>query len=209
MKKILLLGAGGHCKSVIDTLLRCGEFEIIGLVDKPGMLGKEVGSYKVNSTDSEIEALYNKGITKACITVGGNYRIRKKLYERAKQIGFEFPIICDPSAIVSEFACIEEGAFIGKYSVVNAGATIGIATIINTGVIVEHECQIGAFVSISPAATLLGGVCVGDYTMIGSGSLIREKIKIGENCLIGMGSVVVKDIKSYTKAYGNPCREVE
>lgn len=210
MKPILLIGAGGHCKSILDTILRAEAFEIGAIVDQKDVIGKEVLGYQVAYTDENLEALFNKGIHDACMAVGGigDCTFRKRLYRHMKSIGFKFPIICDPSAIVSPFAQIGEGTFIGKGSIINAGATIGEMAIINTASVIEHDCKVGRFTFLAPRAVLLGGVVVGEESHIGSGAIVRENIRVGSRCMIGMGSVVVRGIQDDAKAYGNPCKEV-
>lgn len=210
MENIILIGAGGHCKSVIDSILSMKKYNIYGILDNEESIGKNVCGYRVNYTDKDMSLLYEKGICKAFITVGGigNCLIRKKLYSQVKRVGFEVPTIIDSSAVVSKFATIGEGVFIGKGSIVNADATISNMVIVNTGALVEHDCNISQFAFLSVGVHLSGGVYVGEETHIGTGVNIIQGIKIGRNSIIGAGSVVTRDIDSYKKAYGVPCKEV-
>lgn len=210
MEKIILIGGGGHCKSVIDTIRSSIKYEIIGIVDLKEKVGTFIGDIKIIGTDEDLEVFYKKGIRNAFITVGsiGNPALRIKLYNMARKIGFKFPIIIDKTAIVSKNTIIEEGTFIGKGAIVNTNSKIGKNSIINSGSIIEHDCIIGDFVHIAPGSVLSGGVIIGENTHIGTNSTIIQNIKIGQNTIIGAGSVVVKDVKSNVKCYGNPCREV-
>ena len=70
----------------------------------------------------------------------------------------------------------------------------------------HHDVKLGEYVTISPNATILGNVEVGNNSFIGAGSIIREKTKIGNNCIVGMGSVVLKDITDDEVWVGNPAR---
>lgn len=210
MENIILIGAGGHCKSVIDSILSMKKYNIYGILDNEDNIGKNVCGYMVNYTDNDLSLLYEKGIRKAFITVGsiGNCLIRKKLYSQVKMEGFEVPTIIDASAVVSKFATIGEGVFIGKGSIVNTDASISNMVIVNTGALVEHDCHIDQFAFLSVGVHLSGGVYVGEETHIGTGVNIIQGIKIGRNSIIGAGSVVTRDIDSYKKAYGVPCKEV-
>lgn len=210
MKDILLIGGGGHCKSVIDTLKTLNKFNIIGILDVKEKVGRHIDNVKIIGTDERLKDYYSKGIRHAFITLGsiGNPQLRIKLYKNAKKLGYEFPIIIDKTAIVSDNSPIEEGTFIGKGTIINANTNIGKNCIINSGAIIEHDCKIKNFVHIAPGSVLSGGVVIGDNTHIGTNSTIIQNIKIGQNSIIGAGSVVVKNIKSNVKAYGNPCREV-
>lgn len=204
-KKILLLGNGGHCKSVIDSVISSGFYSEIGIVEKNDSLENEEGFSLFN--DRDLPDLLKKGWTDAFITVGsvGDTSIREKLYSMIIDIGFCIPTIIDSSAIISDNTVIREGVFIGKNAVVNSGSYVEKCVIINTGAIVEHDCRIGEFAHISPGATICGEVFVGEKSHIGAGTVVRQQIKIGKGTMVGVGSVVVNDIPSDVIAYGNPC----
>ena len=209
-KKILLIGGGGHCKSVLDSLLLLNEYNEIAIVDVSENIGKSIMGIPIIGSDSDLAHLFKDGYEFAFITMGsiGNPKLRIKLYYEISSIGFNIPNIIDISANVSNFTKLGKGIFIGKKSIVNAGAIVGNGAIINTGSIIEHDCKIGEFVHIAPGAILGGAVEIGMNSHIGSGAIIKQQIKIGDNSIIGMGSVVTKGIGSNKKAYGNPCREV-
>lgn len=210
MEEILLIGAGGHCKSVIDSILSLNIYKINGILDFKEKLGTSICGYPINYTDEDLEHLYEKGLRSAFICVGsiGDCLVRKKLYIRAKAIGYQFPTIFDASANISRFASLGEGVFVGKHCVINSDAIIGNMAILNTGSIVEHDCQIGDYAFISVGVNLSGGVIIGNETHIGTGANVIQGIHIGSNSIIGAGSVVTKNISSHKKAYGIPCKEV-
>ena len=208
-RRLLLIGGGGHCKSVLDCVLSTGVFKSIGIVDcNPSVSALGI---KVIGNDDELLRLKNDGWTDAFISVGsiGSTALRRRLYQRIKELGFTVPTIIDPSVILGRAIKIGEGVFIGKRAIINTGSSIGDCAIINTGVIIEHDCQIGAFAHISPGGILCGQVVIGDDSHIGAGTVVRQGISIGYCSLIGAGSVVVKDIPDNIKAYGNPCKVVK
>ena len=215
-KKLLLIGGGGHCHSVIDSVINVGIYNEIGVVakdqDNYNALKDDtlLAPYLVG-TDENLTKLFESGWNCAFITLGsvGNTGGRRILYRNLSDLGFEIPIIIDPSAVVSCWATIEKGVYIGKRAIINAGSKVGACAIINTGTIVEHDCVIGNFAHISPGTTLCGQVSIGNDSHIGAGSVVRQCINIGLSSMIGAGSVVVKDIPDNVKAYGNPCRVVE
>ena len=207
-KRLLLIGGGGHCKSVLDCALSMACFDEIGIVDRD-LLVSALGIHVVGS-DDDLPRLKNEGWTDAFVSVGsiGDTNLRRRLYQIIKDLDFVIPTIIDPSAVVGRKTEIGEGVFIGKQAVINAGASIGVCAIINTGAIIEHDCRIGAFSHISPGGILCGQVIVGDDSHIGAGTVVRQSISIGDNTLIGAGSVVIKDVPNNSKAYGNPCKVV-
>ena len=206
-KKLLLIGGGGHCLSVYDSLTDYGD---VGVVEKDSESMK-CSPLRVVGTDHDLLELLSSGWTDAFITVGsiGDTTLRRKLYVMVKQIGFHIPVIIDPSAIVGSNVKMGEGCYVGKGAVINSYSVIGNCAIINTGAIIEHECRIGHFSHISPGVILCGNVAIGDDVHIGAGTVIRQGLSVGNAAMIGMGSTVVKDISGSTKAYGNPCRVID
>ncbi|MDF2511046.1 MAG: sugar O-acyltransferase, sialic acid O-acetyltransferase NeuD family [Herbinix sp.] len=209
-KKIILLGAGGHCLSVLDTLLSSYQFEKIGIVDKGnyeyGM--DQIMGVPVLGGDEALITLLQEGYTDAFIAVGsvGDYDVRKRLYHQVKEIGYHIPNIIDQTSVISEFAALGEGIYIGKRAVVNAFASIETMAILNTSCTIEHNCRIGAYVHVAPGSVICGNVQVGEGTHIGAGSVIKQGLHIGVDTMVGVGSVVVTNIGSQVIAYGNPCR---
>jgi sugar O-acyltransferase, sialic acid O-acetyltransferase NeuD family len=209
-KKLLLLGGGGHCKSVIDSLLKTKSYTEVGIIDKKENVGKSILGIPIIGCDDDLFELYQNGYNNAFITIGsiGNPSIRVKLFKVIKEIGFEIPNIIDFNSIISEHVTLEEGIFVGKNAVINAGSFIENCAIINTGSIVEHDCIIGQFSHIAPGTVLCGEVQIGEHTHVGARSVVKQQVKIGANTLIGMGSVVLKNVPENVIAYGNPCKEV-
>lgn len=208
-KKILLLGAGGHCKSIIDSLVMNQIYTDIGIVDKESRESNILGISRVG-IDADLYDLYRQGWTDAFISVGsiGDTSLRRKLYVDILKIGFTIPSIVDRTAVIAADIKLPMGVYIGKRAVINAGTVLGACAIINTGSIIEHDCNIGDFAHISPGAVLCGQVSVGADTHIGAGSVVLQKLSIGDHTVIGIGSVVTKSIPDHVRAYGNPCKVV-
>jgi len=208
-KKIVLVGAGGHCKVVVDALKRLQTFTILGIIDS-GRTVKEVAGVKVLGDDGKLETIVKKcPLAVVCLGSIGNPYKRIQVTLQLKKIGFKLPAVIHPSAIVSKSAKIGDGTFIAAGAVINPDALIGEHAIVNTNASIDHDCRIGDFVHVSPGVTLSGGVEIGENTHIGTGATVIEYKKIGANTLIGAGSMVVEDIPANCKAYGNPCKVVE
>lgn len=211
VKKLLLIGGGGHCKSVLDSIIQLETYQEIGIIDMKDKVGERIMDTPIIGCDDDLPKLYEEGYHYAFVTIGsiGNPSLRIKLFKYLRDIGFETPSIIDPSATVSGYSNIDRGIYVGKQAIINTGAIINKGAIINSGSIVEHDCKIGDFVHIAPGTVLSGEVSIGDYSHIGSNSTIKQQVTIGSNSIIGMGSVVTKDIQDSILAYGNPCKEVK
>ncbi len=199
-EKIVILGFGGHAKSVADSIVKDGSYHIIGYTDTHECKSE----FKYLGTDNELISIYKQGTHKAVLGVGymGKSMIRDKLVNMAHEIGFEFPVIIDPSAIISEDAVIGEGTFVGKRVVINAESRIGDFCIINTGAIIEHENTIEEYSHVAVGAILCGNITVGHHSLIGAGVTIIQGKTVGNNCIIGANSTVISDVEDNMKCYG-------
>lgn len=203
-RPLILIGGGGHCKSVIEVAESAG-YEIKGILDMPDEVGKEVlPGHKIIGTDDEI-SLY----VEECdffITVGfiKNPALRIKLYNKVKVAGGRLATIIASTAYVSKYAEIGEGTVIMHHAFVNAGAKIGDNCIINTFVNIEHDAVVGNQCHIS-TGTMVNGECkIGENCFIGSQSVCANCIEIASDIIVGAGSVVRKSIRVKGIYAGNP-----
>lgn len=210
VEKIVLLGAGGHAYSIIDSIISRKQYEIIGITDLKHQAGERVMSCEVIGDDGLLIEIFKKGVKYAFVSLGsiGDTSLKEKLCWKLNEIGFVLPIIADNSAHISNETMLGVGIYIGKKAVINAGSSIGDHAIINTGSIIEHTCNIANFTHVAPGAIVCGDVSIGSHTHIGAGAVVIQGCTIGENCIIGAGSVVLNDIPDNVVAYGNPCKVV-
>ena len=204
-KPVIIIGAGGHGKVLLDILLNTG-IQVIGFLDNDAALrGKEIFGIPILGKDEEI-VRYQSDEVKLVNGIGsvGVATLRRNVYEKFKAQGFHFRQVIHPSAVISRRAVLEEGVQVMAGAVINIGSWIGEDTIINTRASVDHDCQIGRHVHIAPGTTLSGGVYVGDETLIGTGSSVIQGIRIGEGSLVGAGSVVIHDVSDHVVMYGVP-----
>lgn len=206
----MIVGAGGHCKSVLDAIPR-NAYGNITLSDLPLRMGLCVMGIPITATDDDWEHIYNTGCHSAFIAVGsrGDPSKRIRIHQRLKQIGFLLPIIMDPTAAVSESAVLAPGVFVGKKAVINAQASIGECAIINTAAVVEHDCVLGEFVHVAPGACLAGNVEVGQKAHIGIGAVVIEGVRIGAEAVLGAGAVAAHNIPAGCTAVGVPAKPIK
>jgi len=191
VKEIILIGGGGHCKSVIDVIEQEGKFQIVGIVDKSELLGTNVLGYQIIGNDSDLGDL-SKKYKYALVTVGQikSPLLRIKLFDLAKTAGFILPSIISPNAYVSQHASIGNGVIVMHDALINANTTIGDNCIVNSKALIEHDCQVSEHCHISTSATINGGVIVESGCFIGSGATTKELITIKKNSFIKAGSLV-------------------
>ena len=202
-KNLILIGGGGHCKSVIDVAESAG-YNILGVLDMPEEVGKSVLDYKVIGTDDDIPQYADKA--EFIITVGfiKNPAIRVRIYNKVKGAGGKFATIVASTAHVSRYATLGEGTVVMHQAVVNAGAQVGANCIINTFCNIEHDAVIGDQCHISTGTMVNGDCKVGERVFIGSQSVLANGITVGDDIIIGAGSVVRKSISEKGVYAGNP-----
>ncbi|MBO6246254.1 MAG: acetyltransferase [Anaerovibrio sp.] len=200
MEEIVLVGFGGHAKSVADSIEREGKYNIIGYTD----LQKADSRYSYLGTDDELQAVFDSGIKNAAIGLGymGKGVVRQQIYAKLKDIGFSLPVIADPSSIISTTAVIGEGTFVGKGAIVNAEANIGKMVIINTKALVEHECVVDDFSHVAVGTVLCGQVKVGKAVFIGANATVIQGVSVSQNAIIGANCTVLRDLEDNRKYYG-------
>ena len=203
VKKLVLLGGGGHCKSVIEAAESAG-YQILGVLDMPENVGKDILSTRVIGTDADIPAYVGKA--EFVITVGfiNDPAIRIKLYNKIKEAGGKLATIIASTAYVSKYAEIGEGTVALHQAFVNAGAKVGKNVILNTATNIEHDAVIGDHCHIS-TGTMVNGECkVGERCFIGSQSVLANCISIGDDIIVSAGSFVRKAISEKGIYAGNP-----
>ena len=207
MKKIIIIGAGGHAKVLIDALL-ADKKHVYALTDADNSLkGSKVFGIPVIGTDEKILS-YDKNDVLLVNGLGSTHdtSLRKNIYNYWIAKAYHFKTVIHPSASISSLASLASGVQVLANAVINAGANISENCIVNSAAVIEHDCQISKHVHIAPNATVLGNVKIGAKSHIGAGATILQNLTVGEHCLVGAGAVVVKSVATGQKALGVPAR---
>ncbi|MDC0533090.1 acetyltransferase, partial [Candidatus Pelagibacter sp.] len=188
MEKIILIGGGGHCKSVIDVIEQENKYEIAGIVDKSELLNSDVLNYSIIGDDTDLKIL-SKTYKYALITIGQTHSasLRINLFNQALEAGFSLPSVISPKAYVSKHSRIGKGTIVMHEALINANVTIGENCIINSRALIEHDCIIHNHCHISTNVTLNGSVKVESECFIGSNTVTKNNIIIKKNSFIKAG----------------------
>lgn len=201
MEQLIIIGAGGYAKSVLDSI-DYYNYRIKGFLDenmdKVDHLGYPIIAHGLDEIPDREEYFY-------FIAIGNNMR-RKIWFDRLKERNLRLINVVDKSAIISPQAKIGSGCFFGKFSVVNAGATVHSDCVINTRALVEHGCEVFSHVNISTNAVINGDVKVGEGTFVGSCSVTIGQLQIGEWSTVGAGAVVTHNVDSNVTVAGVPAK---
>ena len=206
-KNLILVGGGGHCKSVIDVAEGAG-WNILGILDVVENVGKKVLDNTIIGTDERIPEFVNNALF--IVTVGHikNVDLRVTLHEQILQASGELATIIASDAHVSKHSSIGKGTVVMHKSIVNAGAKIGMGCIINTMANIEHDAVIGDYCHISTGVMVNGNCIVGDRAFIGSGSVLANSVIIPSSTIVGSNSFVKISLPTSGKYWGTPAKQV-
>lgn len=203
MEKLVIIGAGGYAKSVLDSIdyFNC---EVVGFIDEFSKEKEHLG-YPILA--NSLDEMNNISKYVYFIAIGNNQK-RKNWYEKLVKQNLRIINVVDKSAIVSRQATIGTGCFIGKMAIINSKATIGNNCIINTKALIEHGCKISNNCNISTNTVLNGDVEVGECSFIGSSSVTLGQLSIGSYSTVGAGAVVIKNVDNNVTVAGVPARVI-
>jgi len=204
---VIIIGAGGHANVLIDAL-KLSVSEIIGIVDAdPNKKDSLILGVPVIGDDETVLSYNNESI-ELVNAIGSVSKplARKTVFERFKKLGYSFASVIHPSAVISPYAELAEGAQVMAGAVIQPGCHIGENVIVNTRSSLDHDCHIGEHSHIAPGVTLSGGVIVGESTHIGTGAIVIQGIEIARNCMIAAGAVVIRNMNEGDSVMGLPAR---
>ncbi|MDB5371086.1 MAG: hypothetical protein JWP20_2644 [Roseomonas sp.] len=199
---LLLIGAGGHGRAVLETLRDSGWPDPVGVLDDDPASAGLPGIPRLGPL-AMAGALRGQGIGAAHVALGDNAR-RRALGDWLLGLGFALPVVRHPSAVVAGTACLGAGCVVMPRVVLGAAARVGSHVILNTGCIVEHDALLADAVHVAPGAVLGGGVRVGAAALIGLGCAIRPGVTVGAGAVVGVGAAVVGDVADGMRVAGVP-----
>src|SRR4030066_1795075 len=207
MRKVVIVGSGGHAKVIMDILSSSKDYELVGCTSADLTL-REVMGIPVLGDDSILPQLFAEGIKYAFVAIGDN-RKREEFSNYVTRAGFELINAISLYSYISYTVKLGKGIAIMPGAVINACAVIQNNAIINTGATIDHDCLIGAGCHIAPGCHIAGNVRIGQGSFFGVGCKVIPKITIGEWSIIGAGAVVVNDLPGYSLALGAPAKVVK
>lgn len=205
MKRLLILGAGGHGAVVAEAAAQSGLWEEISFLDDDTSIDS-VLDYPVAGPIDQVFTLADQD-SEIVVAIGDN-RQRLSLCSEILAKGLELATVIHPNACISPSATISSGSVVFAGAVVNARAKLGRACILNTSATVDHDCIIEDGAHISPGANLAGNVTIGECTWVGLGSVIKEGVQIGSDAITGAGSAVIADVGNGETVVGVPARRL-
>lgn len=207
--KIVIVGAGGHGRVVLDILMQAATHEVVGFVDSSAQLvGRRVDGQLVLGRVDDLPALRHAHSIEGAIVAIGDNGVRRGFADRLEQMGFKLASAIHPSANIARNVTLGRNLVIAAGALIGAHCHVGDSVILNTGCIVDHESMIGPGTHICPGARLAGRVSVDAGAFVGIGATVIQNIRIGYEAVIGAGAVVIREVSPMTMVVGVPARQV-
>jgi sugar O-acyltransferase (sialic acid O-acetyltransferase NeuD family) len=208
--KVLLIGASGHAKVIIDIIEAIGRDRIVGLTTEEARSDGLFCGYPVLGNILDVPKIFTEYHVECLLVAIGDNWDRCRVASRITHLlpAIEFITFVHPSAQIGRQVEIESGTVVMPGAVVNSGSRVGRHCIINTRASIDHDSVLADCASVGPGATLGGDVRIGHCTAIGIGATIKHRVSIGEHTVIGAGSLVLRDQPGFVVAYGTPARVI-
>jgi sugar O-acyltransferase (sialic acid O-acetyltransferase NeuD family) len=190
MRRLLIVGAGGHGRSVAEAVLASDQFKLVGFLDDafPGL--SQVGDFPVLGGIADFSSLLD--CADAAIVAIGNNQLRKEVCTRLRNVGLELATIVHPRAIVSPTAIVYAGSAIMAGAIVGTEAVLGEGVIVNCGAVVDHHCKVEDFGHLGVNAAMAGGSTLGESAWMQAGSTLGYNVKINAWQVLAPGEAVNK-----------------
>lgn len=208
--KILVVGASGHAKVIVETVVREDKYTVVGLLDNIRQVGDDVLGFPVLGSEENLSELIERySIHGLLIAIGDNFQ-RFQMYERlsAAHPGLEMVSAIHPQASVSPSAVCGPGTVIMAGAVVNAESRTGNCCIINTRASLDHDCHMSDFSSIAPGVAVGGSCTIGYRSSVGIGAVLKHGVILGDDTVVGAGAVVLKSFGDKKVVFGVPAMEI-
>jgi sugar O-acyltransferase (sialic acid O-acetyltransferase NeuD family) len=209
-RRVLILGAGGHGRVVLDILLQVGKHQIVGFLDNYSDIhGRRIDGIPVLGSIDDLPSHAEQHDADSVVIAIGDNGVRRGLARQVEQSGIDVINAVHPSATLARNATLGRNVVICAGVVVCAHCQIGDSVILNTGCIVDHQTMIGEGSHICPGVRIAGRVKVEPGAFVGIGATIIPKVTLGCESIIGAGAVVLEDVPALATVVGVPARRVK
>lgn len=201
-KQLIILGFGGHARSVADVALAIGFVSLV-FVDDQARDGERFLDFPVLKSFEPDEPK-----NWCAFPASGTGLVRQAQTAQIEQCGWRLVSLVASTATLGIGCTLGDGVFVGQHAHIGPMATVGCGTIVNTGAVVEHECKLGEWAHVSVNATMAGRSILGDFSMLGAGATVIDGLAVGSHVMVGAGAVVNKPINVAGVYVGVPARQM-
>lgn len=179
---LLVLGAGGHGRSVAEAAELSGQFEVVGFLDDAlpadtSVLNSAVLGPMANMGD------HRTAVDQAIVAIGNN-AVRERLMQQLALTGFALATVVHPRAIVSPSAVLSVGSAVLAGAIVGTEARLGVGAIVNCGAVVDHHATVEDYGHLGVNASMAGGSVLGRSAWLQAGTTLGYGLQIAANKIV-------------------------
>ena len=195
MKSIVVVGAGGSGRCVVDVIEKINDlrpdWDFLGFVDDDVSKNPICG----------LSGLSESGAGYYSISIA-NPRVRA----RADTDSISPAILVHPSAILANSSPTEAGLVVRANASVGPGVRFGRHNYVSMNATIGHDVRLHDYVTIHPGANVSGYVQLLEGVTLGAGSVVLPNVRVGSYAYVGAGSVVTRDVPDGATVIGAPAR---
>lgn len=205
-QQAIIVGTGGHCRTIVSLLSSCGVHKIIGILDTSNpCLDEIILGVPVIGSLNYLDALDRSAEIDIFLALGDS-TLRQELWFKYSKLGFSLPNLISPSAIVDPYAKLGNANIICSRAFVGPEVVLGDNNLINTAAVLEHEVRLGSHCHLASSSTVAGRCQIGDNCFVGAGATVINYVNVASFTTIGAGATVVSNISIPGVYVGIPAR---
>lgn len=210
MQRVVVIGAGGLAKRVLDIVERTPDQMVVGLIAIDRAAGETFAGYPVLGGDADLPAVVARhAVDGALVAIGDNWRRAAVARAACAAVpGLRLATAVHPSVQIARGATIGAGAIVSAGAILDSDACVGLLTLVQLGATVGHDAVLDEHASLGSHAGAGGAARIGAYSAVGVGALLVHRVSVGAHTVIGAGATVTRDVPAYVVAYGTPARVV-
>lgn len=193
--RLLVVGAGGHGRSVAEAAELSGQFEVAGFPDDALPAGKSVLNVAV--LGPIVSMGHHRVAADQTIVAIGNNAVREKLMQQLASADFVHATVIHPRAIVSPSAILGEGSAVMAGAIVGTEARLGMGSIVNCGAVVDHHAIVEDFGHLGVNASMAGGTVLGRGAWMQAGAALGYGVTVPAGVTLALGVAVDNKTKKY------------
>jgi sugar O-acyltransferase (sialic acid O-acetyltransferase NeuD family) len=193
-KRLLIIGAGGHGRSVAEAALLRQDYELTAFLDDAAKPQQRLWDFPVWGTTEMLAGC--RGRIDVVMVAMGNNALREALHHQVQAQGMALATVIHPAAMVSPTATIGEGSAIMAGAILGTGAQLGEGVIVNCGAVVDHDCVVEAFAHLGGNASMAGGSVLGRGAWMQTGTSLGHGAGLPAEAVLRVGETMFTNQKT-------------
>jgi sugar O-acyltransferase (sialic acid O-acetyltransferase NeuD family) len=216
MTKIVILGAGGLAREVLDIVDKItlhqpstpDRMEVLGFIDEnPVTHGKTLNGRPVLGDFSWFSKVDVSNIKAVCGI--GNNEARRKVTKKAEKRGIEFVNVIHPNVQIGYDVELGKGVVICAGVILTCNIRIGNHVYINLDCTIGHDSILEDYVNLAPSVNVSGNCKLLEGVHVFTNAVVIPPVTVGKWSTIGAGAIVLKDVPDYSVAVGVPAKVIK